>query len=88
MDREIQRKRLKYRATHRGTKEADAILGGFVEARIADLSDDQLDALEALLDCSDPDISDWLRGVPDALAGQDIQLLSLVKNYQDSLIRD
>lgn len=88
MDREIQRKRLKYRATHRGTKEADAILGGFVETHGPDLSDDKLDALEAILDCSDPDIADWLRGHTDVLEGQNIELLGLIKSYQDSLIRD
>lgn len=58
MDRDIQRKRLKYRATHRGTKEADAILGGFVAANIQTLSDNELDALETFLECPDPDISD------------------------------
>lgn len=88
MDREIQRKRIKYRATHRGTKEADAIIGGFVAANIQDLSDDQLDALEVFLDCSDPDISDWLRGVPPLPEGSKLKILKLLQTYQQSLLTD
>ncbi|NKB43315.1 MAG: succinate dehydrogenase assembly factor 2 [Alphaproteobacteria bacterium] len=88
MDREIQRKRLKYRATHRGTKEADAIIGGFVIANIQDLSDDQLDALESFLDCPDPDISDWLRGVSDPPEGSFGATLELLLTYQKSLLTD
>jgi antitoxin CptB len=88
MDREIQRKRIKYRATHRGTKEADAIIGGFVTANIQDLSDDQLDALEVFLDCSDPDISDWLRGAPPLPDGSNLEILELVQTYQKNLLTD
>lgn len=88
MDRDIQRKRIKYRATHRGTKEADAIIGGFVAANIQDLSDDSLDALEGFLDCSDPDISDWLRGVPPFPEGSNLEILNLLLAYQQSLLTD
>lgn len=88
MDREIQRKRLKYRATHRGTKEADAIIGGFVTANIQDLSNNQLDALEAFLDCPDPDISDWLRGASPKPEGSLGTTLELLLEYQKSLLTD
>jgi antitoxin CptB len=88
MDRDIQRKRLKYRATHRGTKEADAIIGGFVAANIQTLSDDQLDALEAFLECPDPDISDWVRGAAAKPEGELGAMLELILIYQKILLTD
>ena len=81
-DREIQIKRLLYRATHRGTKEADSIVGGFVTAKIGELSDAQLDSLERLLDCSDADLMDWLRGRLAMPVDETSAVLNLIKDYQ------
>jgi antitoxin CptB len=54
------RKRLVYRWAHRGMKEIDAIVGGFVTRNAADLSDADVDALEALLDEPDNDVLAWV----------------------------
>lgn len=43
-------------------KENDIILGGFAEARIAALSDADLDAFEALLKQPDNDVYNWVSG--------------------------
>ncbi len=51
-----------YRATHRGTFENDLMIGGFVRANLALLTDDDMDALEALLELPDVDLADWLTG--------------------------
>ncbi|MDG2321866.1 MAG: succinate dehydrogenase assembly factor 2 [Rhodospirillaceae bacterium] len=87
-DRCIQKKRLLHRATHRGTKESDAIVGGYVTANIDELTEAQLDTLEVVLDCSDPDLMDWLSGrqpMPeDGTAG----ILKLIKDYQQNLLTD
>jgi antitoxin CptB len=56
---EIRRKRILYRATHRGTKEADAVVGGFF-ANAFGWSAAQLDDAEALLEELDLDILDWV----------------------------
>lgn len=64
------RRRLVFRAHHRGTKEADLMIGGFVSRAIATMSEAELDALEVVLDLPDVDLSDWLTGrvpVPEAL---------------------
>jgi antitoxin CptB len=53
---------LLYRATHRGTRETDLLVGGFVASRIALLGDAELDALEAVLELPDVDLADWLSG--------------------------
>lgn len=56
------RKRILFRSWHRGTKEMDLLLGSFVEARIADFSDAELDRLEHLMDAGDTDLLDWITG--------------------------
>ena len=72
MDTETRRKRLIYRATHRGTKESDALVGGFFAAVAPALAAEKFDEAERLLDESDADLLDWLMGrspVPDSWIG-------------------
>ena len=57
---EIRRKRVKFRAWHRGMKEVDLILGPFADAYVESLSDEELDAFELLLAVPDNDLYDWL----------------------------
>lgn len=59
---DTRRRRLLFRATHRGTRENDLLVGGFVSARIAELSETELDALETVLELPDVALSDWLTG--------------------------
>lgn len=53
---EDRRKRLLFRCWHRGTREMDLILGRFADAEIASMSDDDLGALERLIEVPDPDL--------------------------------
>jgi len=59
---DIRRKRLLFRSWHRGTREADLILGSFAEANLATFDDTRLDRYEALLECPDADLFDWITG--------------------------
>jgi len=54
--------RLRFRAWRRGFREADLILGGFVDAHARELSPSELDDLERLMDELDHDIFDWVMG--------------------------
>ena len=56
------RRRLLFRATHRGTYENDLMLGGFVRSGLAGFTGPDLDALEALMELPDGDLADWLTG--------------------------
>ncbi len=56
------RRRLVFRAHHRGTKEADLMIGGFVGTHIASFTPAELDELEAVLEYPDVDLADWLSG--------------------------
>ena len=59
---DVRRRRLLYRATHRGTFENDLMLGGFVRTHIDMFSHDELDELEALLELPETALADWLTG--------------------------
>ena len=54
------RRRILFRATHRGTHETDLLIGGFVSPRIAGFCDAELDSLEELMELPDIDLADWL----------------------------
>jgi len=56
---ESRRKRLLWRASHRGIKEMDLILGGFAGARIAAMTQAELDQLEAVIDLPDRELLAW-----------------------------
>lgn len=55
-------RRLLFRALHRGTKECDLMLGGFVRRHLPALTALELDELEAILEMPDVDLADWLSG--------------------------
>ena len=57
---DVRRRRLLFRCWHRGTQESDFILGSFAEESLKSLEGAQLERFEALLDCTDPDLFDWI----------------------------
>ena len=63
---------LKYRAWHRGTREADMMIGGFFDAHHASWNDHERALFAALLTETDVDIMAWAIGtqpVPERFAG-------------------
>ena len=59
---QTRRRRILFRATHRGTYENDLLIGGFVRARLDGFTESELDALEAVMDLPDAVLADWLTG--------------------------
>ena len=62
MDRETRLKRLRFRAWHRGTKEADLFIGGFFDTHAATWNDAETDWFERFLEEQDVDIMGWAMG--------------------------
>lgn len=56
------RKRILFRAWHRGIKEMDIVLGTFADAHLNSLEDDELDTLEHLMDLPDRELFKWISG--------------------------
>ena len=80
MDRETRLKRLRFRAWHRGTREADYMIGGFFNARSAAWNDAELDWYETFLEEQDVDIMAWAMGVqPVPAQWQGAMMASLQK---------
>lgn len=59
---EPRRRRILFRATHRGTYENDILVGGFVRRRLATFTVAELDAIEAVMEHPDAMLADWLTG--------------------------
>lgn len=75
---DVRLKRLKYRAWHRGFREADLILGPFADRYAATFSPAQLDELERLLEEPDTDLYNWIierEAPPPELDGEMLALL-------------
>jgi antitoxin CptB len=54
-------KRLRWRA-RRGTRELDALIGGWLDDSYPTADESQRQAFEELLDVQDPDLWDWIMG--------------------------
>jgi antitoxin CptB len=65
MDQDIRRRRLAFRAWHRGTREADFMVGGFFDRYGADWGDAELSWFEAIIEEQDVDILSWAFGRTD-----------------------
>ena len=59
---DIRLKRMYMRATHRGIKEMDIILGNFATDRLAEFDTAGLDLFDALLEENDQDLYQWVTG--------------------------
>ena len=72
MDRETRLKRLRFRAWHRGVKEADLMIGGYFDAHGTGWSDAEIVWFEDFLEEQDVDIMAWAMGtqpVPERWQG-------------------
>lgn len=74
----IRRKRLRYRAWHRGTKEMDLVLGPYCDANIEGFDAATLDRLEALMNEEDPPLLKWIMCQEDPPEHVDRAFLELV----------
>jgi antitoxin CptB len=79
---DARRRRLRYRAWHRGTKEMDLVLGPFADAHAATLDMSELERLEALMDEADTDLLKWVMGQEAVPAGIDAELLGRLVDYR------
>ena len=82
----IRKKRLKFRCWHRGSREADLLLGTVADRYLEDMASADVVKLENIVDCDDQVIWDWLTGVAEVPKGisqtmiHDLQsVLSLVR---------
>ena len=80
-DMEMRRKRLYFRCWHRGTKELDVLLGHFADRYLAQLTDEQIGHMEALLEFPDQDIYNWIAGRQAVPSDHDHAVMTLLQNF-------
>jgi antitoxin CptB len=76
------RRKLGFRAWHRGTREADLLIGSFAEAHLAEFDAQALGQFQALLKENDPDIYDWMTGRMPVPPEHDNRVTQLLRAFQ------
>jgi antitoxin CptB len=61
-DVDVRRRRAAYRAAHRGTKEMDALIGRYAQAKLPSLDGANLEDFELFLAVADPTLQAWIFG--------------------------
>jgi len=61
-DLDTRRRRVVFRAWHRGVREMDLVFGQYADAHITRLDDKQLDELEYIMSFEDRDLLRWITG--------------------------
>jgi antitoxin CptB len=62
VDLDPRRKKILFRAWHRGMREMDLIMGRFAEQSLDGMGDAELDAFELLIEVPDRDLLAWITG--------------------------
>lgn len=75
-------KRLKFRAWHRGFREADLILGPFADTHGPNLTPELLDAFEALLEQPDQDLYEWIVERTPTPPEHDGEIMRMIKQFR------
>jgi antitoxin CptB len=75
-------RKLKFRAWHRGFREADLILGPFADSHVEDLAPDEVDLFEVLLEQPDHDLYEWIMERTPTPAEFDGSLLNKIKAFR------
>jgi antitoxin CptB len=79
---ENKRRKLRFRAWHRGTREMDLILGSFADLHIAGFDEGALSEFEKLLECPDPDLYEWVSGQSAPPESADSPVLRLLLSHR------
>ncbi len=75
------RRRLRYRSSHRGTKELDFILGRFCDAHVDEFDLAMLQRVEALLENEETILQQWLMGQLPLPDGPEGELLAKIRGF-------
>lgn len=79
------RRKLRFRSLRRGTKESDLVIGGFANAHLQDLDEEQLAQFEALLDENDQDVLSWVMDMMPPPAEFDTGVLELLRTFKKKI---
>lgn len=81
---DVRRRKLLFRAWHRGLREVDLILGRFADGSIEDLDEAELSEFENLMNVPDGELLAWLTGEAEVPASHDGPLLRRLRAFRAS----
>ncbi|WP_273754202.1 MULTISPECIES: succinate dehydrogenase assembly factor 2 [unclassified Bartonella] len=82
---DIRRRRLIFRAWHRGIREMDLIFGHYVNANITSMNDKTLSEFEYIMSFDDRDLLTWITGEMSPPPEIDSPLFRDIINYRNYL---
>ena len=84
-DLDTRRRKILFRAWHRGMREMDLILGSFADDVLRAMPEGELDALEALMAEDDRDLFKWIMGEVPVPPQKDTPMYRRVLAHRDSM---
>jgi len=78
----IRKRKLAYRAAHRGIREMDLIIGVYVARHLDEFDDQQMSWLEALIDVPDQELFQWVCGSAEVPAEYDTPIMAALKSMR------
>lgn len=80
-DLDPRRRKILFRAWHRGMREMDLIMGRFADAQIGNLSEAELDEFERLIEVLDRDLLSWVTGEAEVPENYDSDVFRQLKAF-------
>ncbi len=82
-DLDPRRRKILFRAWHRGLREMDLIMGQFADHFLSSMSEVDLDHFEKLIEQADRDLLHWILDETDIPAEFDTALLKAIRNHHN-----
>jgi antitoxin CptB len=83
-DTQTRQRRALFRATHRGTKEMDWMLGRYATAKLPTMVGDELTRFEALIQRADPELQRWLMDAALTPAPEVAEQIAAIRAFHDA----
>ena len=80
-DLDPRRRKILFRAWHRGMREMDLIMGRFADAQIGALTEAELDEFERLIEVLDRDLLSWVTGEAQVPENYDSDVFRQLKAF-------
>lgn len=84
-DLEIRKRRILYQANHRGTYEADLMIGYFAKEYVPTMTIQELDVLEHIMSFDDADLTLWLTRFKEIPASLDTPMMQKMCDFAKTI---
>ena len=84
---DARRRKLLFRAWHRGMREVDLIMGRFADAVVEQLSEHELDEFERLIEVPDRELLAWVTGEAEVPPNFNTALFRRLRDFHHRRVR-